>query len=212
LEQYIRDLINEGEHQTLDFKFEISDSRKIARTICAFANTDGGTLLIGVKDNGKIAGIRTDEEFYMLEASAQMYCKPPVPFKTETWNIDGKQILEVTIEKSYDAIHSAPDKLGNWKVFIRAGDQNFLANSVLLKAWENKKRPKGVLIKFTEVETQLLEYLSSNQKITLSKFCKLCNIKKSKAVSILAKLVAIETIAIEFTDKQNYFYLKESPI
>ena len=63
--EYIHLLIAEGEHQRQDFKFEISDARKIAKTLSAFANTDGGRLLIGVKDNGKIAGVRSDEEQYM---------------------------------------------------------------------------------------------------------------------------------------------------
>ena len=45
----IEALIAQGEHQQLDFKFEVSDSKKIARTLSAFANTDGGRLLIGVK-------------------------------------------------------------------------------------------------------------------------------------------------------------------
>ena len=64
---YIHALIAEGEHQQQDFKFEISDARKIAKTLSAFANTDGGRLLIGVKDNGKIAGVRSEEEKYMIE-------------------------------------------------------------------------------------------------------------------------------------------------
>ena len=55
---YIYKLIEEGEHQQQDFKFEISDARKIAKSLSAFSNTDGGRLLIGVKDNGKIAGVR----------------------------------------------------------------------------------------------------------------------------------------------------------
>ena len=63
-------LIAQGEHQQQDFKYEISDARKIARTLSAFANTEGGRLLIGVKDNGKIAGVRSDEEIYMGEAAA----------------------------------------------------------------------------------------------------------------------------------------------
>jgi predicted HTH transcriptional regulator len=73
---HIRRLIEQGEHQCLDFKFEISDARKIARSISAFANSNGGVLLIGVKDNGKIAGAQSEEEIYMAEAAAQMYCKP----------------------------------------------------------------------------------------------------------------------------------------
>ena len=39
--EYIHALIDEGEHQQQDFKFEISDARKIAKTLSAFANTDG---------------------------------------------------------------------------------------------------------------------------------------------------------------------------
>ena len=69
---YIRALISEGEHVRQDFKFEISDSRKIARSLSAFANTEGGRLLIGVKDNGRIAGVRSEEEMYMVEAAAQV--------------------------------------------------------------------------------------------------------------------------------------------
>ena len=37
-DSYIERLIKEGEHQLLDFKFEISDSRKIAKTLVAFSN------------------------------------------------------------------------------------------------------------------------------------------------------------------------------
>ena len=82
--EYIHALIAEGEHQQQDFKFEISDARKIAKTLSAFANTDGGKLLIGVKDNGKIAGVRSDEEQYMIEAAAGLYCSPEVNYTMQT--------------------------------------------------------------------------------------------------------------------------------
>ena len=87
---YIKNLILSGENQQLDFKFEISDSRKIAKTLVAFSNTDGGKLLIGVKDNGRIAGIRTDEEFFMVQAAADLYCKPEVSFESKRWVVEGK--------------------------------------------------------------------------------------------------------------------------
>ena len=69
---YIHALRVEGEHQQQDFKFEISDARKIAKTLSAFANTDGGRLLIGVKDNGKIAGVRSEEEVVLIEAGTTL--------------------------------------------------------------------------------------------------------------------------------------------
>ncbi|MCK7530152.1 MAG: ATP-binding protein [Marinilabiliales bacterium] len=81
--QYINALIQLGENQRLDFKFEISDAKKMARTFSAFANTDGGKLLIGVKDNGRITGIRSEEEIYMAESSAHLYCKPAVEYHNQ---------------------------------------------------------------------------------------------------------------------------------
>lgn len=71
---YILQLIDEGEHEHQDFKYQISDAKKIARSISAFANNSGGRLLVGVKDNGHIAGVKSDEEIYMIEQAATMYC------------------------------------------------------------------------------------------------------------------------------------------
>jgi predicted HTH transcriptional regulator len=77
-------LIEEGEHQQQDFKFCINDSKKIAKSLVAFANTDGGRLLIGVKDNGKVVGISTDEEYYMVESAAKIFSNPPIGFHHQT--------------------------------------------------------------------------------------------------------------------------------
>ena len=94
---YIYKLIEEGEHQQQDFKFEISDARKIAKSLSAFSNTDGGRLLIGVKDNGKIAGVRSEEEIYMIEAAAKLYCQPQVNCQMQIHDIDGHTVLEVIV-------------------------------------------------------------------------------------------------------------------
>ena len=94
MNKYIKNLISQGEHQQLDFKYEISDSKKIARTFSAFANTEGGKILIGVKDNGIITGIRTDEEYYMID-SACLFCKPEIKYKAKKWCIEGRWILEI---------------------------------------------------------------------------------------------------------------------
>ena len=117
MSRYIANLISQGEHQQLDFKHSISDSRKIARTLAAFANTDGGTLLIGVKDNGNVSGVNSDEEYYMLEGAAQMYCKPEVKFKVTRWDINNKVVLEVFVKSDRKNLYKAQDKNGKWKVY-----------------------------------------------------------------------------------------------
>ena len=80
MESFLRKLIAEGENQQLDFKYCITDSRKIARTLSAFSNTDGGRLLIGVRDNGSLAGIRSDEEIYMVDTAAHLFCRTEITY------------------------------------------------------------------------------------------------------------------------------------
>lgn len=205
-------MIRQGEHQQLDFKYEVSDSKKIARSLVAFSNTDGGKLLIGVKDNGAIAGVRSEEEYYMVEAAARVFSKPEVSFTTRQWNVDGKTVLEVDIPKSENMPHIAPGKNGKWLVYIRVGDQNLLANSVLLKLWKRRKRKSGTYIKYTEKEKLLLSYLKENPSISLSKFRKIGNLSKHKAENILVNFIALDIIEMNFTDKHVVYTLKAPAI
>jgi len=202
---YIKKLIAEGEHQQLDFKFEISDSRKIAKTLVAFANTDGGTLLIGVKDNGNIAGVRSDEEYYMVEAAATMYCKPSVRFETRKWEVEGKSVLEVIVAKSDELPHLAEIEPKKWMAYIRVKDENILASSIHLKVWKKKKYKKGILLEFSEKEKLLLKYLEENQSISVSRFCKIGMISRISAENILANLISLRLINIVYSD-QGFLY------
>lgn len=209
MKHHIRQLIEAGESQTLDFKFEISDSKKIAKTFVSFANTDGGTLLIGVKDNGAIAGVRSEEEYYMVEAASKMYCKPEVSFTTRKWNIDGKTILEITIPKSNNKPHYALTDDKKWLVYIRVNDQNLLANNVLLKVWQLKKNENPVYLEYSKNERALLTYLEDHESITISKFCKIALIPRKEAEIVLVKLISLDIISIVFTEKQVYYRIKE---
>ncbi|HKJ41014.1 MAG TPA: ATP-binding protein, partial [Sunxiuqinia sp.] len=112
---YLSKLILEGEHQQQDFKYCISDARKIAKSLVAFANTNGGRLLIGVKDNGNIAGVRSEEEYYMVESAAKIYSKPEIDFSTRQHLVDKKTVLEVHIERSEKRPHFAKNDEGKWQ-------------------------------------------------------------------------------------------------
>ncbi len=205
---YIYDLIKQGEHQQLDFKHSITDSKKIARSLAAFSNTDGGKLLVGVRDNGSIAGVQGDEEFYMVQAAADLYCRPAIKFETKAWQINGKTILEITISRvSGDKLITAPDKNGLYKVYIRVNDENLIVNNIYLKAWNKKKFGKGILIRYDEPEKIIFDYLQENQSITFSKFRKLANLTKYKAETILVNLIVLNIIKIDFTENQILYKL-----
>lgn len=204
--KYIQQLIGQGEHDRLDFKYEVTDAKKLARTFSAFANTGGGKLLIGVKDNGVISGIRTDEEAYMLESAAHVFCKPAVGYSIKSWSIEGKQILEVSIEESDSKPHLAPWKEDLWRAFIRLRDENFVANSIQLQVWKNLNSAKSTIVKYSRQEKELLTYLTKNKSITLGAFRRLSKISYSRAKKILVNLCTIGVIKIHYTDKNSAEY------
>lgn len=185
MNSYITKLIQQGEHQTQDFKYCISDSKKIARSLVAFANTDGGRLLIGVKDNGRIAGVRSEEEYYMVESAAKMYSNPPISFTTKQHNIDGKTVLEVIVEPSPEKPHFARDDEGKWWAYFRKDDENRLANKVMIEVWKRKKSTDGILINYSEDEKILLDYLEKNEKISVSKYSRIAHLSYKKAEEII---------------------------
>ena len=207
---YIKKLIAEGEHQQQDFKFEITDYQKIAKSLVAFANTDGGRLLIGVKDNGVIAGVRSEEEYFMIEGAAKLYCKPEVRFETKEWNVDGKRVLEINIPRGdHRNPHYAKDKEGKWKVYIRKADQNLLANSVLLKVWKRQASERGTFIRYTDAERTLLSYLEANKSITLSKFKRIAQIRVFQAENILVNFIVLGVIEMEICETTSIYWLRE---
>ena len=207
MSSYIYKLIAEGEHQQQDFKFCISDSKKIAKSLVAFANTDGGRLLIGVKDNGKIAGISSDEEFYMIESAAKIYSKPQIDFTTKQWRIEGKTVLEIGIEASNKIPHFAKDENGKWLAYIRQKDENILAHKIQIEVWRKEKSSKGVYLSYSDNERFLIHYLRKNESITFSKFIREARLSRKKAEEILSNFVIIDIIKMYTTQDGTYFTL-----
>lgn len=207
-QQYIKRLISEGENQRIDFKFAINDSRKIARTLVAFANTNGGKLLVGVKDNGAIAGVRSDEEYYMVEAAANMFCKPEIPFTVKKWIVDKKTILEISIQHNENTSY-VKDENGKWMAYVRVKDQNILANRILIEVWKRKKKSRGIFIEYSKNENKLLSYLSDGKKITLSKYTRISKLTVKEAERILINLLCLDVIQMELSEKAALFSLKK---
>lgn len=206
--QYIRQLVLEGEHCHQDFKFEISDARKIARSLSAFANTEGGRLLVGVKDNGKIAGIRSEEEIYMIEAAATMYCRPQVELETRTYVVEGKTVLEIRISEMESKPVYALDEANKPWAYIRIKDENILATPVHLKVWQHSKKEEGVLVEFTEREQRLLDVLKEKEEISLNQCCRLCNLNRKTVSELLADFIRFDLVEPVFSGHKFYFKIK----
>ena len=156
-------MIAEGEHLHQDFKYFLSDAKKIARSVAAFANTEGGRLLIGVKDNGKIVGIKNDEDIHLIEAAAQVFCSPAVDYEPKIWEYGTKRVLEVDIAPSPAAPHTAPTENGGRAVFIRKADENKVASAVESRYLALKFSPEPVNVSIGRPQQRILDYFAVHE-------------------------------------------------
>ena len=72
--------IEAGESRTTEFKPGLGDLSAVGKAICAFANTEGGVVILGVDDARTIVGVREDAERVQerLTAFLQTGCSAPV--------------------------------------------------------------------------------------------------------------------------------------
>lgn len=196
-------MIREGEHQQQDFKFRVDDARKIAVTLAAFANTDGGRLLVGVKDNGKIAGVRTSEEWHVIEGAADLYCDPPVDVEAHRWEVEGKEVLEVVVNPRGREVHKARDSKGRWWAFFRKDDRNLKAHIVQMALWQEKIEPRGSLIEVLPKEKQVLELLREGPR-ALNEIQRAVGMPRRALITYLAHLMRWELIELDFEGERPH--------
>ena len=152
--------------------------------------------------NGHISGIRSEEEYYMIEAASKLYTRPEVPFEATRWEINGKTVLEIYVAPCPDRPYMAPDKDDRFKAYIRVADENILANKVLVLAWQKRHQTDGTLLKISQPVERLLAYLDNHAYITLRQFCRIGKIKHYTATHIISDLLAMQTIRYVVIDKQ----------
>ncbi len=200
--------IAEGEGSMLDFKFRIDDQKKIARTLVAFANTFGGSLLIGVKDNGKVAGTNPEEEFFMIEGAADLYTKPRVNFESAVWQEGHHLVLEIIVPKSSQK-HKAKDETDSWKNYVRVNDHTLLGNKILSKVWHMEhagvQRPES----FDDETLAFLNLIKELQPVSLSKLYRNSTLGLKKVDSILAVLVYWKVVEMVISESGTSYRLKE---
>lgn len=202
---YIQDLILEGEHEHQDFKYQITDARKIARSIAAFANNSGGHLLIGVKDNGNIAGVRSEEEIYMIETAAQMYCRPEQHVTFKVFNINGKSVVKADIAEATEKPVEAPDDNGVWHAYYRVADENVLASRLHERIMSAEESTAGSqedvdTIRYSEREEALLDYLRNHGGITLEGYKRLAHISEESAMQSVVTLHGMGVVSLQYHD------------
>ena len=204
--QYLLRLIKEGEHQQQAFKYRVTDAVKLARSVSAFANTDGGRLLIGVRDDGHLSGVRSEEEIYMMHKAAWRYCRPEASITFDTYRVEGRTIVVATIPPSDKRpICARTDNDDKGRAYIRIADENIVASPVHLALWREAQRENGTIMTYTDMVSQLLNAIG-NQRLTLNQIVRHSRIPRNKVITLLARLIHFHVISWEYAGPQFKFF------
>jgi len=206
----LKSLVKKGEGQQLEFKMKVKFPEKIIREMVAFANSDGGILLLGVGDLGEISGLRfPDEDQFALDRAIEKYCFPAFSYLSYKLAIDEQRsVLVYVIYPSVDRPHYvqlADDP--HPRCFVRMKDKSIQASKEM-KQILRRMDEEGIQFTYGEAEKILITYLHQHGKISLVEFSTLAKIPLWLASRKLVLLVLCNVLQIEPHENFDLYALK----
>ena len=125
----IAELLRQGENASIEFKEQFVRPESLAKEIIALANTQGGVILVGISDQGKIIGV--DSEGNAIEHVtniARNNVIPPIELEIEQISYQEKPLIVITVPKGKDK----PYQTLNHQFLIRVGSTNRVASQTEL--------------------------------------------------------------------------------
>jgi predicted HTH transcriptional regulator len=180
-------LIQNGEGISLEFKRTLTSSRRIARVLVSFANTSGGTLLIGVEDDGSITGVSSElKELEKLEVAVRDFVSEDLSISYSVVEVDGCKVMQVGVAESKKKPVAVVNQKGERIFYVRVKDKAVPTQRLTTLAGAPKELDG--LKEARQVKT-LFMYLRANDDITAKEYAKLINFSERRTVHLLNKLV-----------------------
>ena len=208
----LRKQVAGGEGLKLEFKRKASYPDKIVCEMIAFANTTGGTLLIGVADDGTLPGVKfPDEEIFILEKALHQFCKPVLKVNHRTIEVaNHRYVVQFEIPEGKRKPYSFIEPGGKKTVYVRHEDKSVQASREMIEIIRRHNRKKSIKLRYGENEGRLMKYLDQHPYITFDQYRSLTGMNRYNASRSLVILVLANILQIIPTEKGDRYILHHS--
>jgi len=117
------ELIKHGETETTEFKEKIGKQEELAETAVAFANGQGGIILLGVDDHANIVGLIPGDHENTVTNILRSHCEPQVKYEINKDQIEGRTIVIIRVEEGENKPYMVREK----GVYVRANATDRIA-------------------------------------------------------------------------------------
>lgn len=183
-------VLRAGEGSRVEFKRGLPRPERLARSLCALANTRGGLLLVGVDDDGRVVGApRPRASAAELRRVAHEGLEPPLEVRTQELATAEGTVLACSVPLSGRRPHAVVRADGSREVVVRVGSSNRRASGAALAALRAQRRGRGGL---DALEQQVLAWVGRPARgggaRTVEAFARACNVGKQRARRAFVRL------------------------
>lgn len=174
----VLELAASGEGRDVEFKRGLPRPERMVRTLCAFANTRGGILLVGITDQRRIYGVE-DPKAVMAElrAVAAERLVPPLRVELKSVVVREQRVVACSVPLSSQRPHRILRRDGSEEVVVRVGASNRRASGATLEALEAPRSTRAL----GPLERDVLAWLSDRRGGTVAQFAQARNVGRQRA-------------------------------
>ena len=195
----LKQLCKQGEGQYLEFKQFASEPDQIVEEISGFLNSKGGQLLIGVKDDHTISGLKfPEDDLSFILDYIRNKIKPKFTVEHEIIPVSSKKaviILRVPEGplKPYTVLNTDPRAN---RVYYRIADECVRASRELKAILRYKKLKKGLTIQYSEIEAAVLKMVENKERTTKGELVENLPFSSRTISDCLVRLVSWKVLKI----------------
>lgn len=200
-------LVALGESLKLEFKRKATHPDKIVRELIAFANTKGGTLLIGVDDDRTIPGIKyPEEELLEVVKALKVHCRPSLVLHETIIPISSKKfVVRLDVPPSDRQPHFFKTETGKKESYVRLEDQSIKASREMQEIMRRSRKKKDIGFSYGPHEQKLMQHLEQHATITVNQYRQLTGLNRFRAARKLILLVLANVIRITPNEKGDLY-------